>query len=92
MQIKRTVYFLYFTKLGFRVEAGKGGSSALLIFNKAKKMKIGSGRQGVFGGTMREVSRILKSHVLGMSAWREAKTAKISECKEKRVEIFQRSF
>jgi len=29
--------------------------------------------------------------VLGMSAWRQISTAKISEYKEERVEIFQRS-
>jgi len=47
-----------------------------------------NGSTGGFGGTMARASRHPKFLVLGMSAWRQSNTAKISLCKEERVEIF----
>lgn len=51
-----------------------------------------NGSSGGFGGTIAGASRILQYPVLGMSAWRLPITAKISEGKEQRVEIFRWSF
>jgi hypothetical protein len=50
-----------------------------------------NGSSGGFGGTMVRASRFPELLVLGKSAWRQSSTAKISECKEERVEIFWRS-
>lgn len=48
-----------------------------------------NGSSGGFGGIMARASRFPEFLVLGTSAWRKYSTAKISECKEKRVEIFR---
>ncbi len=47
------------------------------------------GSSGVSAGTMIKASRFPEIPVLGMSAWRQSITRRISECKGERVEIFR---